>query len=333
MMPRMNGYQLCQHIKEDINISHIPIILLTARDDEQSQKEGYKQGADAYLAKPFEEDTLIELIRNRLKDREQTRKRYMQAGSVPVPEEVTYSAADEAFLAKLNQVINNNLDNCNLDIATLCKEVHMSRASLYNKLKALTNISANEYINKFRMEKAIQLIVHTDMPFTEIAEKQALPPRLISAPLSSSIPVKRLHNTKTYKAGKCSHTIAKLHPINNQSFQKHIYQNKRSTTHRHGDKDIHVRPVILTCGLCLYANLNTEGTLLSLNKIQKSVFVHYTFQLHVESQCTVTWHRILTTSTVTTKPRDIDHPTLAHIHVSQYGCPARYNSRNRELFR
>lgn len=153
MMPRMNGYQLCQHIKEDINISHIPIILLTARDDEQSQKEGYKQGADAYLAKPFEEDTLIELIRNRLKDREQTRKRYMQAGSVPVPEEVTYSAADEAFLAKLNQVINNNLDNCNLDIATLCKEVHMSRASLYNKLKALTNISANEYINKFRMEK------------------------------------------------------------------------------------------------------------------------------------------------------------------------------------
>ena len=171
MMPRMNGYQLCQHIKEDINISHIPIILLTARDDEQSQKEGYKQGADAYLAKPFEEDTLIELIRNRLKDREQTRKRYMQAGSVPVPEEVTYSAADEAFLAKLNQVINNNLDNCDLDIATLCKEVHMSRASLYNKLKALTNISANEYINKFRMEKAIQLIVHTDMPFTEIAEK------------------------------------------------------------------------------------------------------------------------------------------------------------------
>ena len=117
------------------------------------------------------EDTLIELIRNRLKDREQTRKRYMQAGSVPIPEEVTYSAADEAFLAKLNQVINNNLDNCDLDIATLCKEVHMSRASLYNKLKALTNISANEYINKFRMEKAIQLIVHTDMPFTEIAEK------------------------------------------------------------------------------------------------------------------------------------------------------------------
>lgn len=171
MMPRMNGYQLCQHIKEDIAISHIPVILLTARDDEQSQKEGYKNGADAYLAKPFEEDTLLALIANRLRDREQTRKRYMQPGSVPVPEEATYSQADEAFLAKLNQVINDNLDNCELDIATLCKEVHMSRASLYNKLKALTNISANEYINKFRMEKAIQLIVRTDMPFTEIAEK------------------------------------------------------------------------------------------------------------------------------------------------------------------
>lgn len=68
MMPRMNGYQLCQRIKEDIDISHIPVILLTARDDEQSQKEGYKNGADAYLAKPFEEETLLEIVRNRLKD-------------------------------------------------------------------------------------------------------------------------------------------------------------------------------------------------------------------------------------------------------------------------
>lgn len=171
MMPRINGYQLCQYIKEDITISHIPVVLLTARDDEQSQQEGYKNGADAYLAKPFEEETLLELVRNRLKNREEIRERYMQAGPVPVPEETTFSPADEAFLSKLNKVIQDNLDNCNLDIATICNEVHMSRASLYNKMKALTDISANEYINKFRMERAIQLIRTTDMPFTEIAEK------------------------------------------------------------------------------------------------------------------------------------------------------------------
>lgn len=171
MMPRMNGYQLCQHIKEDINISHIPVILLTARDDEQSQKEGYKNGADAYLTKPFEEDTLMELIRNRLKDKENMRKRYLQTGSIPVPEESTYSKADEIFLLRLNKIILDNLDNCNLDIATVCQEMHMSRASFYNKLKALTGIGGNEYINKLRMEKAIKLITSTTMPFSEIAEK------------------------------------------------------------------------------------------------------------------------------------------------------------------
>lgn len=171
MMPRMNGYQLCQHVKEDISISHIPVILLTARDDEQSQQEGYKNGADAYLAKPFEEDTLLALIRNRLRNRQQIRERYLQAGPVPIPEEATFSQADEAFLSKLNKIIQDNLDNCNLDIATLCQQMHVSRASLYNKMKALTNISANEYINKIRLEKAIQLIVNTDMPFTDIAEK------------------------------------------------------------------------------------------------------------------------------------------------------------------
>lgn len=171
MMPRMNGYQLCQQLKQDISISHIPVILLTARDDEQSRKEGYKNGADAYLAKPFEEDTLLELIRNRLKNRSLIRERYLQAGPVPVPEEATFSQADEAFLSKLNKIILDNLDNCDLDIAVLCQQMHVSRASLYNKMKALTNISANEYINKIRLEKAIQLIVNTNMPFTEIAEK------------------------------------------------------------------------------------------------------------------------------------------------------------------
>ena len=69
----MNGYELCKNIKEDITISHIPIILLTARDDKQSQLSGYKNGADAYLTKPFEIEMLMELIRNRLKNREHTK--------------------------------------------------------------------------------------------------------------------------------------------------------------------------------------------------------------------------------------------------------------------
>lgn len=171
MMPRMNGYELCKKLKEDIDISHIPVILLTARDDEQSRLSGYKNGADAYLTKPFEIELLIELIRNRLKNRNYTRKRYLNTGLLPAPEESTFSQADETFLLKLNKIIQENLDNGTLDIPFLCKEIGMSRASLYNKLKALTDMGANDYINKFRMEKAITLITTTELSFTEIAEK------------------------------------------------------------------------------------------------------------------------------------------------------------------
>ena len=151
--------------------SHIPILLLTARDDKQSQLSGYKNGADAYLTKPFEIEMLMELIRNRLRNRESTKKRYLNTGLIPTPEECTFSQADETFLLKLNKLIQENLDNNHLDITFICKEIGMSRASLYNKLKALTAMGANEYINKFRMEKAMMLITSTEMSFTEIAEK------------------------------------------------------------------------------------------------------------------------------------------------------------------
>lgn len=171
MMPRMNGYELCKSIKEDITISHIPILLLTARGDKQSQLSGYKNGADAYLTKPFEIEMLMEIIRNRLKNRESIKKRYLNAGLAPTPEESTFSQADETFLLKLNKIIQEHLDSSHLDITFICKEIGMSRASLYSKLKALTDMGANDYINKFRMEKAITLITSTNMSFTEIAEK------------------------------------------------------------------------------------------------------------------------------------------------------------------
>lgn len=171
MMPRMNGYELCKQIKEDIDISHIPVILLTARDDEQSQLHGYKIGADGYLTKPFEEEMLLELIRGRLRNREHTKSRYMNAGILPAPVESTFSQADETFLLKLNKIIMDNLSNPALDVAFLCREVGMSRAALYNKMKALTDVGANDYINKLRLERAILLITTTGLNFTEIAER------------------------------------------------------------------------------------------------------------------------------------------------------------------
>ena len=109
----------------------------------------------------------MEIVRNRLKNRESTKKRYLNAGLIPAAEESTFSQADETFLLKLNQIIQENLDSSGLDVSFICKEIGMSRASLYNKLKALTDMGANDYINKFRMEKAITLITGTEMSFTE----------------------------------------------------------------------------------------------------------------------------------------------------------------------
>lgn len=171
MMPRMNGYELCKSIKEDIDISHIPVILLTARDDTQSRISGYKNAADAYLTKPFEVETLTALITNRLKNREAIKKRYQQFGAMPNLEESTTSAADEKFLFKLSQIIQDNLNESTLDIPFICKEIGMSRTVLFTKLKAITGMGANEYINKFRMEKAVSLVLSTELSISEIAEQ------------------------------------------------------------------------------------------------------------------------------------------------------------------
>ena len=171
MMPRMNGYELCKQVKENIEISHIPVLLLTARDDERSEIQGYKTGADAYLTKPFEIDVLLELIRSRLRNREYTRMRYLNAGFIPQPEESTISRTDENFMLKINKIITTHLSSPTLDVTLICKEIGMSRASLYNKIKALADMGVSDYINKFRMEKAMALIRQTELSIAEIAEQ------------------------------------------------------------------------------------------------------------------------------------------------------------------
>ena len=171
MMPRMDGYELCSKIKGDLTISHIPVILLTAKTDEQSILIGYKTGADAYLPKPFDLETLKQVVMNQLQSRQRIQDKYASQGAVPLPEEVTISYADESFLTKLNRLIEQHISNTALDISLLEGEMGMSRASLFNKMKAITGMGCNEYITKIRMEKAIQYIKESNLTFTEISEK------------------------------------------------------------------------------------------------------------------------------------------------------------------
>lgn len=171
MMPQMNGYQLCKEIKENLNISHIPVILLTARADSESQMLGYKLGADAYLPKPFEMEMLLSVIQNQMRNREYIKSRYRGNQFILSPQEATFSNADEQFMIKLNEMIDQNLSQPDLDVKFLTAQMAMSRTSLYNKIKELTGMGANDYINRRRIDRAIILLTQSDMSITEISEQ------------------------------------------------------------------------------------------------------------------------------------------------------------------
>ena len=169
MMPVMNGYQLCKEVKEHLQISHIPVILLTAKSDTESQKIGYKLGADAYLSKPFDIDLLLSVIGNLLKQKELIKQRYEKELLIPSPALTTISNADEVFMIKLNEIIKKHYSNIDLDVTMISEAMAMSRASVYNKMKQITGIGISEYINKYRIEVACQLLKQTEKSVTDIA--------------------------------------------------------------------------------------------------------------------------------------------------------------------
>ena len=171
MMPRMDGFELCRQVKSDLSISHIPLVLLTARADAASILTGYKAGADSYLAKPFDTALLLQVIENLLSSREKMRRRFLSPQEqAPSPEETTYTKADEAFLEHLNKFIEEHLDVPELDVNAIASEMAVSRASLYNKVKAITGLGVAQYVESIKMRKACALLTDTQMGISEIAD-------------------------------------------------------------------------------------------------------------------------------------------------------------------
>ncbi|MCD8135804.1 MAG: DNA-binding response regulator [Parabacteroides gordonii] len=171
MMPRMDGFEFCRLLKSNLEVSHIPVILLTARTDQASTVQGYKEGADFYLPKPFDLEFLLAIVRNLLKNREAVKLRYKEGKGTVSPKEDTISNADEQFVKKLNDLIRKQLENPELDVNFVATQMAMSRASLYNKLKALTGVSIGDYINKFRMARVMELLADKELSLLEISEK------------------------------------------------------------------------------------------------------------------------------------------------------------------
>lgn len=169
MMPQMNGFELCRQVKMDLEISHIPFILLTAYHNSQNMYTGYKTGADAFLPKPFEVDGLLALCHNQLKLRDQIRSRYKEGNQLTY-KEVSFSNADETFLLKLDTLISDNMSNPDLDVTFLAANMYISRSLLFNKVKNITGMGVIDYVNKQRIDKSIVLMNTTLMNITEISE-------------------------------------------------------------------------------------------------------------------------------------------------------------------
>ncbi len=156
-MPVLDGIQLSKKLKGDIRTSHIPIILLTARNSEAYQRQGFETGADAYLVKPFNLDLLKIQIQNLIRLRQELRSRWAKNIELS-PSQVQVESLDEKFLREILQIVEDNMDNFELSVEQVSREIGVSRMQLYRKLKALTGKSPNQLIRSIRLKRAAQLL-------------------------------------------------------------------------------------------------------------------------------------------------------------------------------
>jgi signal transduction histidine kinase/DNA-binding response OmpR family regulator len=168
MMPVMDGVMLIENIKNDERTSHIPVILLTARDDGDTKITGFETGAEQYLVKPFEINELIARIKSLLAQSERLRKKFSQQLTLQ-PSEIPLSNKDVEFLDKVVQVIEMNIDNEAFTVEHLQSQIGMSRMQLHRKLKALTNQSASDFIRSLRLKRAAQILRQPGMQVAEAA--------------------------------------------------------------------------------------------------------------------------------------------------------------------
>ena len=168
MMPVMDGLEFCQQLKTDKAISHIPVILLTARSLDEQRVEGYEHGADAYISKPFS----LRLLLSRIDNLIESRKKLSQTWSKGVEDDEIGNLSneiDKSFLKQLRKIIQENLANSDLSVEQIGDEIGLSRVQLYRKVKALTGYSPVEILRKARLTRARHLLQTTERTVSEVA--------------------------------------------------------------------------------------------------------------------------------------------------------------------
>ncbi len=167
MMPVKNGIELCNTLKRDERTSHIPIILLTAKAGEENVMEGIETGADAYVTKPFSEELLQIRVEKLIESRNKLQKRYSQE-VILRPKDIAITSIDELFLERLQKVLDEKLVESSYNIEDFSKAIGMSRMQLHRKLKALTGLSATEFIRSQRLKLAAQLLKKSEINVSQV---------------------------------------------------------------------------------------------------------------------------------------------------------------------
>lgn len=170
VMPGKNGYQLCRQIKEDLQMCHIPVILVTAKVTVESQVEGLNTGADAYVTKPFEPTYLLALIKSLLKNREKVRNLLSKTTQASRIVENILSPQDKAFMTDLYQLMEDELSNSELDISHMTEWLKISRTKFYYKVKGLTGENPSVFFKTYKLNRAAELLTEGKYNVSEIAD-------------------------------------------------------------------------------------------------------------------------------------------------------------------
>jgi signal transduction histidine kinase/DNA-binding response OmpR family regulator len=173
MMPGMNGIELCKHVKEKFETSHIPFIILSAKEALDIKIEGMESGADFYFAKPLSVDLLLLTVNNIFEQSEKLKQRYTR-DYLSEATELVHSEKDKVFFQKLITLIENNMQDPNLDVDFLCRHLYLSRTKLYQKIKSISDRSVGDFIRTIRLKKAIQIMTHEDIAMNEVADRIGL---------------------------------------------------------------------------------------------------------------------------------------------------------------
>lgn len=168
MMPQMDGFEMCRQIKNELEISHIPVILLTARSLEEDRIEGYDTGADEYLPKPFNINVLRARVKNLLEARKRTRDRFVMLGGISAETRENANTVDEVFLEKATKVVLDNISNADFSLDDVIKEIGLGRSQFYRKINAITGQNPSNFIRTIKLKHAASLLLTEKYSVKEI---------------------------------------------------------------------------------------------------------------------------------------------------------------------